>query len=191
MIGACGNPCQMTDRKPGRNCDMWLSADRFTQNGECSVFMATLGKKLYFFSSCRHTETLMISSLILYFCHLLVHVRLFVFFWGAIRGEFSVPRSVSWTRTLKSWLTRITRLFVRLSAFSCNLFLYFSFCFSQRHDQDFKPDTGVIEVFRQPGGMGIRIDDGPGFQGANISPHYDSLLLKITATAPTRRVRYQ
>lgn len=54
--------------------------------------------------------------------------------------------------------------------------------------QDFKPDTGMIEVFRSPGGMGIRIDDGPGFQGANISPHYDSLLLKITANASTRRV---
>ena len=54
--------------------------------------------------------------------------------------------------------------------------------------QDFKPDTGLIEVFRTPGGMGIRIDDGPGFQGANISPHYDSLLMKITASAPTRRV---
>lgn len=53
--------------------------------------------------------------------------------------------------------------------------------------QDFKPDTGLIEVFRTPGGMGIRIDDGPGFQGANISPHYDSLLMKITASAPTRR----
>ncbi|CAN0017477.1 unnamed protein product, partial [Hapterophycus canaliculatus] len=53
--------------------------------------------------------------------------------------------------------------------------------------QDFKPDTGLIEVFRVPGGMGIRIDDGPGFQGANISPHYDSLLMKITANAPTRR----
>ncbi|CAM9814610.1 unnamed protein product [Ascophyllum nodosum] len=53
--------------------------------------------------------------------------------------------------------------------------------------QDFKPDTGLIEVFRSPGGMGIRIDDGPGFQGANISPHYDSLLMKITANAPTRR----
>lgn len=55
-------------------------------------------------------------------------------------------------------------------------------------EQDFKPDTGLIEVFRVPGGMGIRIDDGPGFQGANISPHYDSLLMKITASAPTRRV---
>lgn len=54
--------------------------------------------------------------------------------------------------------------------------------------QNFTPDTGIIEVFRSPGGMGIRIDDGPGFQGANITPHYDSLLLKITATSPTRRV---
>ncbi|CAN0234038.1 unnamed protein product, partial [Discosporangium mesarthrocarpum] len=52
---------------------------------------------------------------------------------------------------------------------------------------DFSPDTGVIEVFRSPGGMGIRIDDGPGFQGANITPHYDSLLMKVTANAPTRR----
>ncbi|CAM9680726.1 unnamed protein product, partial [Ectocarpus sp. 13 AM-2016] len=58
---------------------------------------------------------------------------------------------------------------------------------SQARSQDFKPDTGLIEVFRSPGGMGIRIDDGPGFQGANISPHYDSLLMKITASAPTRR----
>lgn len=36
------------------------------------------------------------------------------------------------------------------------------------------------------GGMGIRLDDGPGFVGAQISPHYDSLLLKVTAKASTR-----
>ncbi|TFJ84262.1 hypothetical protein NSK_004253 [Nannochloropsis salina CCMP1776] len=29
--------------------------------------------------------------------------------------------------------------------------------------RDFQPDSGHIEVFRAPGGMGIRIDDGPGF----------------------------
>ena len=27
---------------------------------------------------------------------------------------------------------------------------------------DFSPDTGTIDVFRTPGGMGIRLDDGPG-----------------------------
>jgi pyruvate carboxylase len=53
--------------------------------------------------------------------------------------------------------------------------------------QDFRPDTGTISVFRMPTGMGIRLDDGPGFPGAKITPHYDSLLVKITAKARTRR----
>ena len=52
--------------------------------------------------------------------------------------------------------------------------------------RDFQPDTGHIEVFRAPGGMGIRIDDGPGFVGANITPYYDSLLIKITSKAANR-----
>jgi len=38
-----------------------------------------------------------------------------------------------------------------------------------------------------PAGMGIRLDDGPGFPGARITPHYDSLLVKITAKARTRK----
>jgi pyruvate carboxylase len=52
---------------------------------------------------------------------------------------------------------------------------------------DFRPDTGHITVFRLPTGMGIRLDDGPGFPGAKITPHYDSLLVKITAKSRTRR----
>mmetsp|Transcript_14151 Transcript_14151/g.27488 ORF Transcript_14151/g.27488 Transcript_14151/m.27488 type:complete len:1192 (+) Transcript_14151:68-3643(+) len=50
----------------------------------------------------------------------------------------------------------------------------------------FQPDSGVIEVFRSPGGMGIRVDDGPGFVNAHITPHYDSLLVKLTARALNR-----
>ncbi|GMH87623.1 hypothetical protein TrVE_jg2633 [Triparma verrucosa] len=52
---------------------------------------------------------------------------------------------------------------------------------------DFRPDTGTIDVFRMPAGMGIRLDDGPGFPGAKITPHYDSLLVKITAKAAERK----
>lgn len=52
---------------------------------------------------------------------------------------------------------------------------------------DFRPDTGTIDVFRMPAGMGIRLDDGPGFPGAKITPHYDSLLVKITAKAQKRK----
>lgn len=46
---------------------------------------------------------------------------------------------------------------------------------------DFMPDTGVIESYRSPGGLGIRLDGGNGFQGAEITPFYDSLLMKVTA----------
>ena len=33
---------------------------------------------------------------------------------------------------------------------------------SQDPSRDFQPDSGCIDVFRVPGGMGVRIDDGPG-----------------------------
>lgn len=51
---------------------------------------------------------------------------------------------------------------------------------------NFRPDTGTLEVFRQPGGFGIRLDDGPGFTGATITPYYDSLLIKVIARAQNR-----
>eukprot|EP00510_Aplanochytrium_minuta_P002078 CAMPEP_0184028624 /NCGR_PEP_ID=MMETSP0954-20121128/14951_1 /TAXON_ID=627963 /ORGANISM="Aplanochytrium sp, Strain PBS07" /LENGTH=1143 /DNA_ID=CAMNT_0026313503 /DNA_START=209 /DNA_END=3637 /DNA_ORIENTATION=- len=52
----------------------------------------------------------------------------------------------------------------------------------------FTPDYGKLTVYRPPGGMGVRLDDGPGFAGAVITPHYDSLLTKLTVTANTREL---
>ncbi|KAG1952162.1 pyruvate carboxylase, mitochondrial, partial [Pimephales promelas] len=46
----------------------------------------------------------------------------------------------------------------------------------------FQPDTGRIEVFRSGEGMGIRLDSASAFPGAIISPHYDSLLVKVIAS---------
>lgn len=46
--------------------------------------------------------------------------------------------------------------------------------------RNFQPDTGRIEVYRSPAGNGVRLDGGPGYSGAVISPHYDSLLVKCT-----------
>ncbi|XP_065057010.1 pyruvate carboxylase, mitochondrial-like isoform X2 [Rhopilema esculentum] len=48
---------------------------------------------------------------------------------------------------------------------------------------NFVPDTGRIEVFRSGEGMGIRLDGACGFAGAEVSPHYDSLLVKVIAHA--------
>ncbi|WP_020008756.1 pyruvate carboxylase [Salinicoccus albus] len=45
---------------------------------------------------------------------------------------------------------------------------------------DFMPDTGEIMAYRSSGGFGVRTDAGDGFQGAVISPYYDSLLVKLS-----------
>lgn len=49
----------------------------------------------------------------------------------------------------------------------------------------FAPDTGKMDVYRTGGGFGIRLDGGNGFTGAEISPYYDSLLVKSTAWSRT------
>ncbi len=45
---------------------------------------------------------------------------------------------------------------------------------------DFMPDTGRLSVYRSGGGFGVRLDAGNGFQGAIITPYYDSLLVKVS-----------
>ena len=50
---------------------------------------------------------------------------------------------------------------------------------------NFIPDTGLITVFRTATGPGIRLDGGPGHLGAHVSPHYDSLLVKVRGPPPT------
>ena len=44
----------------------------------------------------------------------------------------------------------------------------------------FRPDTGRISTYRSPGGAGVRLDGGSIAQGARISPHFDSMLAKMT-----------
>jgi pyruvate carboxylase len=51
--------------------------------------------------------------------------------------------------------------------------------------QGFQPDTGRIEVYRSAGGPGIRLDGASGFAGSVITPHYDSLLVKLTCRGTT------
>ncbi|HEY6007473.1 MAG TPA: pyruvate carboxylase, partial [Geobacteraceae bacterium] len=46
---------------------------------------------------------------------------------------------------------------------------------------NFAPDFGVITTYRSSAGFGVRLDAGTAFTGAHITPHYDSLLVKVTA----------
>ncbi|ETZ59442.1 pyruvate carboxylase [Mycobacterium sp. MAC_011194_8550] len=57
----------------------------------------------------------------------------------------------------------------------------------------FRPDTGRITAYRTPGGAGIRLDGGTTL-GAEISAHFDSMLIKLTCRgrdfpAAVRRAR--
>ncbi len=45
----------------------------------------------------------------------------------------------------------------------------------------FKPDSGKITTYRSPGGAGIRLDGGTISAGSEVSPHFDSLLVKLIA----------
>ena len=47
---------------------------------------------------------------------------------------------------------------------------------------NFAPDTGTIIAYRPSAGFGIRLDEGLGTSGGNITPHYDSLLVKVTGS---------
>ena len=45
---------------------------------------------------------------------------------------------------------------------------------------NFAPDNGKIVSYRSGGGFGVRLDGGNAAAGAEISPYYDSLLVKVT-----------
>jgi pyruvate carboxylase len=52
-------------------------------------------------------------------------------------------------------------------------------------ENGFIPDYGQISAYRSPAGFGIRLDAGTAYTGAIITRSYDSLLVKVSAWAPT------
>jgi pyruvate carboxylase len=49
----------------------------------------------------------------------------------------------------------------------------------------FRPDAGQITVYRSAGGSGVRLDGGTVFVGAEVSAHFDSMLVKLTCRGRT------
>ena len=49
----------------------------------------------------------------------------------------------------------------------------------------FRPDSGTISAYRSAGGSGVRLDGGTTFVGAEVSAHFDSMLVKLTCRAAT------
>jgi len=45
---------------------------------------------------------------------------------------------------------------------------------------NFAPDFGTLKVYRSAAGLGVRLDAGSAYAGAEITPHYDSMLVKVS-----------
>jgi pyruvate carboxylase len=69
------------------------------------------------------------------------------------------------------------RIEVRGAALQCRIT-------TEDPSRDFRPDTGRITAYRSPGGHGVRLD-GCTYLGADVSPHFDSLLVKLTCRGLT------
>ena len=54
-------------------------------------------------------------------------------------------------------------------------------------ENNFMPDTGKITVYRSGGGFGLRLDAGNAYAGSVITPHYDSLLVKVSTWGLSRK----
>ncbi len=56
---------------------------------------------------------------------------------------------------------------------------------TERPAENFQPDYGTIIAYRSPAGFGIRLDGGNAYAGSQISPYFDSMLVKVTAWGRT------
>jgi pyruvate carboxylase len=52
-------------------------------------------------------------------------------------------------------------------------------------ENNFTPDYGRLTAYRSAAGFGVRLDGGNAYPGAIITPYYDSLLVKVTASGQT------
>lgn len=52
-------------------------------------------------------------------------------------------------------------------------------------ENNFTPDYGTVIAYRNAGGFGIRLDEGSAYSGVKISPFFDSMLVKVTASGRT------
>jgi pyruvate carboxylase len=56
---------------------------------------------------------------------------------------------------------------------------------TENPENNFIPDYGRITTYRGAFGFGIRVDGGTAYSGAVVTRHYDPMLEKVTAWAPT------
>lgn len=88
------------------------------------------------------------------------------------------------TELLSSGVPAQSEIQIRGTALQCRVT-------TEDPEHGFLPDYGRLLAYRNAAGAGIRLDEGTAYSGAVITPYYDSLLVKVTAWAPTARESVQ
>ena len=57
---------------------------------------------------------------------------------------------------------------------------------TENPERDFAPDTGTVTLYRHSAGKGVRMD-GIGYSGLTITPYFDSMIVKYTASGANFR----
>ena len=83
-------------------------------------------------------------------------------------------------RTLPDLGLRQEDIYLRGAALQCRIT-------TEDPSNGFRPDTGTISHYRSPGGAGVRLDGGTTHTGAEVSAHFDSMLVKLTCRGRTFR----
>lgn len=65
-----------------------------------------------------------------------------------------------------------------------HLIILVSFAQTENSERDFAPDTGTLTLYRHSAGKGVRMD-GIGYSGLKITPFFDSMIVKYTASGAT------
>lgn len=68
---------------------------------------------------------------------------------------------------------------------SVNMGAHQQFLNAEDPAQNFRPAPGTITAYREPGGLGVRVDSAA-YQGWTIPEQYDSLIAKLVVWAPDR-----
>lgn len=71
------------------------------------------------------------------------------------------------------------------SSIRCNGFAIQCRITTEDPENQFKPDFGRIIAYRNAGGLGVRLDEGSSYPGVQISPFFDSMLVKVTTSGRT------
>jgi acetyl-CoA carboxylase biotin carboxylase subunit len=170
-----------------RNCSLQRRRQKMLEEAPCSSISKTLKEKLYeaAMKACKAVnydnvgtiEFIVDSHENFYFIEMNTRVQV----------EHSVTESITNIDIIKNMIRIADGQKLAYKQEDIKLLGHAIECRINAEDMfnDFRPNPGKITFMHLPGGKGVRIDSAV-YTGYEISPYYDSMILKLIVFAPTR-----